>query len=123
MSFTLTMSGVIVGRSELENRDASGRVASGVFRPGLGYELVQPVFELYEQAAGDGDVLVRYRRSREALKLQLTDSSGVPIDVRELHIGRSGGSLVLRVETDDPSIWGNSAPDRDGTMKFDSDPN
>jgi hypothetical protein len=114
---------VIVGRSDLENRDASGRVVSGVFRPGLGYELVQPVFELYEQAAGDGDVLVRYRRSREALKLQLTDSSGVPIDVRELHIGRSGGSLVLRVETDDPSIWGNSAPDRDGTMKFDSDPN
>jgi hypothetical protein len=111
MSFTLTMSGVIVGRSELEHRDPSGRVASGVFRPGLGYELVQPIFELYEQAAGDGDVLVRYRKSRDALKLRLTDSSGVPVTVRELHIGQSGGSLVLRVETDDPTVWGNLAPD------------
>jgi hypothetical protein len=110
MSFTLTMSGVIVGRSELENRDASGRVASGVFRPGLGYELVQPVFALYDQAAGDGDALARYRKSRDALKLQLTDSLGAPMSVRDVRIEQTGGSLVLRVETDDPSIWGNSTP-------------
>jgi len=111
MSYTLTMSGVIVGRSELENRDANRGVASGVFRPGLGYDLVQPVFALYEQAAGDNDVLARYRKSRDALRLQLTDSSGVPIRVRELHIERSGGSLVLRVESDDPLIRAKSVPD------------
>src|SRR5688572_8546954 len=41
MSYTLTMAGVIVGRSELEMRDAAARIARGAFRPGLGYELAQ----------------------------------------------------------------------------------
>jgi hypothetical protein len=107
MSFTLKMSGVIVGRSELENRDASRRLASGVFRPGLGYDLVQPVFGLYETAAGDSDALARYRKSRDALRLELTDSSGTAVTVRELHIrqARDAGSPILEVETDDPAVW------------------
>jgi hypothetical protein len=110
MSYTLTMSGVIIGRSELENRDAAGRVASGEFRPGLGYDLVQPIFALYERARGEAEALARYRASRDALKLQLTNALGAPVNVREVHIERSGGSLVLRIETDDPSIWDKSAP-------------
>jgi hypothetical protein len=111
MSFTLTMSGVIVGRSELDVRDAGRRVVAGAFRPGLGYELAQPVFSLYESAAGDSSALERYRKAREALRLTLSDSSGAPVPVRELHIrpranGESSDSgLVLEIQTDDPRFW------------------
>ena len=113
MSFLLRMSGVIVGRSELETRDADRRVASGVFRPGLGYDLAQPVFALFEDAR-DADSLARYRKARDALRLQLTAASGTPVHVRELHIRRDGdssassASLVLEVESDDPSLWSES---------------
>ena len=116
MSFTLTMSGVIVGRSELEIRDPSTRIARGDFRPGLGYELTQPIFALFTTRDGDPEALARYRKAREALKLQLTDSAGAPVRVLELHIrprhgDASGqGALVLEVETDDPAIW--NAPAR-----------
>jgi hypothetical protein len=111
MSFTLSMSGVIVGRSELETRDAGRRVASGAFRPGLGYKLAQPVFALYDAAARDTDALARYRNARDALRLQLTDSSGALVSVRELHIRRdsaasaAANALVIEVESDDPAFW------------------
>ena len=116
MSFTLTMSGVIVGRSELENRDPESRIARGAFRPGLGYELTQPIFALFTPSNGDPTSLARYRKARAALKLQLTDSTGAAVRVRELHVltdattgtGKSG--LVLEVETDDPAVW--NAPAR-----------
>jgi hypothetical protein len=112
MSFVLKMSGVIVGRSELENRDVTRRLASGVFRPGLGYDLVQPIFELFETAGGSAEAMSRYRKSRDALHLQLTDSSGAALTVRELHIRRSAssGAPVLEVETDDPSFWTSLPP-------------
>ena len=112
MSFTLKMSGVIVGRSELENRDASNHVASGVFRPGLGYDLVQPIFDLLETAGDSAEAMSRYRKSRDALRLQLTDSSGSALAVRELHIRRKKGSAsapMLEVETDDPGFWTQSS--------------
>ena len=110
MSFTLTMSGVIVGRSELEVRDAARRVVSGAFRPGLGYELAQPVFALHDNAVGDPAGRERYRKAREALRLTLADASGVSISFRELHIRprandeSSDTDLVLEVVTDDPRI-------------------
>ena len=111
MSFTLSMSGIIVGRSELESRDSVRRVASGVFRPGLGYELAQPVFALYDAARNDAEALVRYQKARDALRLQLADSSGAQVAIRELNIRRdptadaSATALVIEVETDDPLIW------------------
>jgi len=111
MSFTLTMSGVIVGRSELEVRDAARHLASGAFRPGLGYELAQPVFALHDSVNGDPAGLERYRKAREALRLRLTDASGVSVSLRELHIrpradGESSDTgLVLEIVTDDPRMW------------------
>jgi len=111
MSFTLTMSGVIVGRSELEVRDATRRVALGAFRPGLGYDLVQPVFMLYGGAGANSDALGRYRKAREALRLTLADASGAALSIRDLHIrprgdGESSDSgLVLEVVTDDARMW------------------
>ena len=111
MSYTLTMAGVIVGRSELEMRDAAARVARGAFRPGLGYELAQPVFALYQGQGSDTEGLARYRRARDALRLTLADSAGAPVPVRDLHIrpstdGESSESgLVLEIMTDDARIW------------------
>ena len=111
MSYTLTMSGVIVGRSELEMRDAAARVARGAFRPGLGYELAQPVFALYQGLGSDAEGLARYRKARDALRLNLTDSAGTSVSVRDLHIrpstdGESSESgLVLEIVTDDARIW------------------
>ena len=104
------MSGVIVGRSELEVRDADRKIARGAFRPGLGYELAQPVFELYDSAGTDQAAISRYRQARDALKLQLADASGRVVTVRDLRIRNgpaNGGqpSIVLEVETDDPAIW------------------
>ena len=105
------MSGVIVGRSELEVRDADTGVARGAFRPGLGYELAQPVFALYETAGSDSDALARYRKAREALRLTLADHAGASVQVRDLHIRPpadgeySDSGLVLEVVTDDPRIW------------------
>ena len=111
MSYTLTMSGVIVGRSELETRDAEAGVARGAFRPGLGYELAQPVFALYQGLGSDAEGLARYRKARDALRLNLTDSAGTSVSVRDLHIrpstdGESSESgLVLEIVTDDARIW------------------
>jgi hypothetical protein len=111
MSYTLTMSGVIVGRSELEMRDAAARVARGAFRPGLGYELAQPVFALYQGSGSDADGLARYRKARDALRLNLADSSGVTVPVLDLYIRpstdaeSSESGLVLEVMTDDSRLW------------------
>jgi hypothetical protein len=108
MSYTLTMSGVIVGRSDLEVRDADRRVARGVFRPGLGYELAQPVFDLKHEANGDPEMLERYRRARDALRLQLTDAAGAVIEVSELHIRRepsAASEYVIEVRSNAPELW------------------
>ena len=110
MSFTLTMSGVIVGRSELEGRDRTSRSARGVFRPGLGYDLAEPVFSLYDNAHGDQVALDRYRRARDALRLQLADATGEPVSFRELHIQKGeakpgGTEYIMEVVSDDPRLW------------------
>jgi hypothetical protein len=111
MSFTLTMSGVIVGRSELERRDPGTRIARGVFRPGLGYDLAQPVFSLYRKARGDEAALGRYRSARDALRLELTDAAGARVSFRELHIENSADAkadapaYVMEVVSDDPLLW------------------
>jgi hypothetical protein len=105
------MSGVVVGRTELENRDPARQIARGAFRPGLGYELAQPVFDLYEAARRDAAGLDRYRRAREALQLRLTDAGGSNVGFRELHIRRADDATadskeyVIEVVTDDPRLW------------------
>ena len=105
------MSGVIVGRSELETRDPVHRVARGVFRPGLGYELAEPIFNLYAGPGADPTARARYQQARDALRLQLADSHGNPVEVRDLHIRREGsassgqGELIIEIETDDPAVW------------------
>ena len=102
MSYVLKLHGVIVGRSELEDRDPATRIASGTFRKGIGYELVEPVFALRAQARGSS----RYRRARDTLSLQLFDAAGALIDTANVDIeGSADNELRLRVAVPDPAFW------------------
>ena len=93
MPYTVRMRGVIVGRSDLERSDAAEGRRAGAFRPGPGYDLVQPVFRLHAEATDGsaGDVtdpikLDRYYRARDALRLELVDSAGKTIPTSSIHI-------------------------------------
>ena len=116
MSHTVRLQDVIVGHSDLESTDPEMGRAWGAFRPGLGYELVQPVFRLYAQAVPpDGStkseaVLQRYYKARDALRLQLHDDRGRPIQTSAIHIvdysvETSGAPLVLDVLIKDEAYW------------------
>jgi hypothetical protein len=108
---------VIVGHSELENIEPGTGRAWGSFRPGLGYDLVQPVFALFAEAAPPGGTsrdevkLERYYAARDALDLRLEDASGRPIRTTTIHIadyeGQSGTSDApeLDVLIADDGYW------------------
>src|SRR5262249_27043627 len=91
MRHTVRLHGVIVGHSDLEHAEPEVGRAWGRFRPGLGYELVQPVFRLYAQAVPrdgtqDKTLLERYYRARDALALELVDAGGHAIKTSAIHI-------------------------------------
>ncbi|MEP6690459.1 MAG: hypothetical protein ABJD07_04845 [Gemmatimonadaceae bacterium] len=99
-TYTVRMHDVAVGYSDLEERDADGTMAHGVFRPGLGYELVQPIFQLHARATpGDDVALARFVRARDALRLTLIDPKGKEIATRGIHIyERDTGRLAIEVQ-------------------------
>lgn len=92
MRHTVRLHRVIVGHSELENEEPELGRAWGAFRPGLGYDLVQPVFQLFADAVPrDGsprntELLERYYASRDALALELQDANGRVIRTSAIHI-------------------------------------
>jgi len=92
MRHTVRLHGVIVGHSDLEHAAPDGGRAWGEFRPGLGYELVQPIFQLFAQAVSrdgsrkDQALLDRYHQSRDALNLELQDERGQTIKTSAIHI-------------------------------------
>ena len=92
MRHTIRLQSVVVGYSELENIEPELGRAWGAFRPGLGYELVQPVFRLFAQAVPrDGspknkEMLERYYTARDALQLRLEDPDGRLIRTSAIHI-------------------------------------
>lgn len=110
------MQAVIVGYSELENIDPDLGRAWGAFRPGLGYELVQPVFRLFAQAAPrDGsaknaEMLERYYNARDALHLRLEDPNGRVIKASAIHIAdytveEGSNALELDVLISEDAYW------------------
>lgn len=120
MRHTVRLKGVIVGHSELEKIDPDDGRAWGAFRPGLGYELVQPVFRLFSQAVPPGAsekdtaLLERYYKARDALGLELQDASGAPIRASAIHIAdytveRGSGALELDVLIADERYWARRA--------------
>jgi hypothetical protein len=116
MRHTVRLHGVVIGYSELEDVDPSLGRARGRFRPGTGYELVQPVFRLFVEAVpapgapvADAEKLERYHRSRDALGLALEDDTGRPIRTSAIHISdyaaRAGGAIELEVLISDRDYW------------------
>ena len=116
MSYVLKMRGVIIGRSALERANPATRVASGLLRPGLGYDLVQPIFRLYAEAVPDVDApprdekLKRYRSAVERLGLELFARDGRRVETSSIHIAdyvaeRGSQALQLEVVTDDAAFW------------------
>ena len=113
---TVRLKDIVVGWSDLEDAEPALGRARGRFRPGVGYDLVQPVCQLYAEAvptpgadATDPDKLDRYHRSRDALGLSLEDASGRAIPTSAIHIedyskGR-GGSIELEVLISDREYW------------------
>lgn len=116
MRHTLKLHGVVVGWSDLERIEPDLGRARGRFRPGIGYELVQPVFRLYAEAVPhsgsaerDEQKLARYYRSRDALELELVDGAGKLIPTSAIHIadyrGNDSGDCELDVLITDAGYW------------------
>ncbi len=116
MKHTVRIAGVIVGHSELEHTVPEDGRAWGTFRPGLGYELVQPVFRIFARAvphdggATDAKLLEEYYESREKLQLELQSARGARIPTSAIHIvdySVEDGSMPLRIEVliSDPAYW------------------
>lgn len=87
------MRGITVGWTSLERPDATAGVARGAFRPGPGYELVEPVFRLFAEAQGetpahptDESKLARYRAARDRLGLALHAPDGALVPTTGIHV-------------------------------------
>ena len=114
---TVKMQGLVVGHSELEQRDVASRRAWGRFRPGLGYELVQPIFRLFSEATPmpggeprDEIKLARYFAARDQLPLRLEDDRGRAIKTAAIHIAdysleRGPDAISLDVLVPDDEYW------------------
>ncbi len=119
------LAGVVIGYSDLEEAWPGERRARGVFRPGIGYELVEPVFRLYTEAVptADGDVrdaakLERYHSSRDALGLTLEEPDGTVVRTSAIHVADythddRAADRLLDVLISDDGYWERRAA-RDG---------
>ena len=112
----MRLHGIAIGYSDLEDVEPVLGRARGQFRPGVGYDLVEPVFRLFTEAVPvpgaevtDEEKLDRYHRSRDALGLSLEDDLGRSIRTSAIHISdyseRRGGSIELEVLISDAEYW------------------
>jgi hypothetical protein len=101
---TVRLKNIVVGWSDLEVAEPELGRARGRFRPGVGYDLVQPVFQLFADAAEDPEKLERYHRSRDALGLSLEDDKGREIHTSAIHIVE-GSTLEMEVLISDRDYW------------------
>lgn len=111
MRYTLRLKEITIGWSDLETRDPATRIARGAFRPGLGYELVEPIFVLRPTgAAGPGTLEqeIKYRRARDTLDLALYADEGSEIDTARIDIltdETTDSGLSLEVSVVDRGFW------------------
>jgi hypothetical protein len=102
LTFTLKLHGVVIGRSDLEHRNPEAGRAWGTFHSGIGYELVEPVFDLKRSDPS------RYVKARDALALALYDDAGALVETSALDIEKGDGDrtdLVLRASILDVRFW------------------
>ena len=115
MRHTVKLKDVIVGHSDLEFADEPAGRAWGAFRPGFGYDLVQPVFRLFTKAvpmlggeAFDEITLERYYAARDELGLSLVDSRGEVIETAAIHIAdyiQEKGIIQVEALIKDAAYW------------------
>lgn len=110
MTYTLRLRDIVIGWSALDDLDETERRARGEFRPGLGYELVEPIFVLRPDNPTSADAAERdhrYRRARDTLALSLHGRDGGMIDTARIDIYASpaGRALVLDVSIVDDAFW------------------
>lgn len=104
MSYVLKLRDVIVGRSSLDGGDATRAIARAPFRPGLGWELVEPIFALLPvgDAEASDEQRARYRQARDTLALALYAADGRLVDTSRIDIladpaSPTGLTLEVRV--------------------------
>jgi hypothetical protein len=113
---TVMLKGIAIGYSDLEEVDQALGMARGQFRPGIGYELVQPVFKLFTDAVpvrggevSDTEKLARYHKSRDALGLTLEDDAGRAVKATAIHIADythlNGGTMEVEALIADERYW------------------
>ena len=113
---TVMLKGIAIGYSDLEDADPALGRARGKFRPGVGYDLVQPVFQLFTDAVpepgaavADQNKLARYHKSRDALGLSLQDDAGRTVRTSAIHIAdylhTRAGTIEVEVLISDPDYW------------------
>jgi len=115
MRHTVKLHDVILGHSDLECVDQMVGRAWGAFRPGIGYELVQPVFRLFTEAVPmpggepmDEVKLARYYAARDKLQLSLVDAAGEMIETSAIHIAdyiEEQGIIQLEALIKDEAYW------------------
>jgi len=110
MPFILKLRDVIVGRSDLRELDPAQRLAHGDFRPGLGWELVEPIFSLRpaDGTPASPEQRARYRRARDTLALALFAADGTLIETSRIDVVRDTGSATgLRIDATivDDAFW------------------
>ncbi|MHB1863243.1 MAG: hypothetical protein ACYCVL_09765 [Gemmatimonadaceae bacterium] len=125
MRHVVRLAGVVIGYSELEDASPGDGRAHGHFRPGIGYELVEPVFRLFAEAVPrrggrvmDEAKLERYHRSRDALGLTLEEADGTVVKTSGIHIAdyasqQGAEGRALEVLISDAGYWERRAA-RDG---------
>jgi hypothetical protein len=77
VSYTVRLRGIIVGRADLAESDPSTGARSGTFKPGPGYDLVEPLFQLRG---------TRFEQAMRALGLELLDDRGAVVPTRSIDI-------------------------------------
>ena len=111
MRYTLRLKEITIGWSALETRDPATLIARGPFRPGLGYELVEPIFVLRPTGSAGPESLeqeLKYRRARDTLDLSLHDLEGAEIDTARIDIvadESTDSGLALEVSVVDRAFW------------------
>ncbi len=111
------LAGVVIGYTDLEQMWPDEGRARGAFRPGIGYDLVEPVFRLYAEAVpadggavADDAKLERYHQSRDALGLRLEDPEGTVVRTSAIHIAdysreQGDGARHVDVLISDRGYW------------------
>jgi hypothetical protein len=108
LRYRILCDGELIGTSNLEERDESMGVASGLFAPAPAYERVGPVFRMFIEARADGESepdatkLAAYESARARLELSVTDETGKSLPAAGVAVldfsGERAGDDAFEVE-------------------------